>query len=141
MNCNRIRRLLPPFLDGEMAGRAQVAVAAHLASCPACRGELEALRADLTFLRSSAEPEAPAFLLTRVMAEARQAGLARRQTFSLGRVFAAVAAMLLVAVSVGAGVFLGNGLAKTGDSRNGDTAVSYVESSSADLYQFVYGGE
>jgi anti-sigma factor RsiW len=44
MTCDRIRRLLPEFLDGELAAAEQFSVQAHLDACGACAGECEAQR-------------------------------------------------------------------------------------------------
>jgi anti-sigma factor RsiW len=142
MNCGQAKRLLPPFLDEELSGRLRDGVGAHLASCPACRTELEALKTDMAFLLSTAEPEPPTFLVTRVMAEARQASRAMRRGFLLGRVLGAVTAILLIAVSISAGVFFGSGLARNHNSANtiDNPVVSYLESSTADLYALVSGG-
>lgn len=142
MECKEIVRLLPPSLDGELAGRAQVAVSEHLASCAACREELEALRADLALLKSGAVPEPAAFIATRTMAEIRQRGRAAPRRF--GRLAGTIAAALVVAVCIGAGVFFGSGLAQPAAvvaANTTEAAVSYVESSTTDMYSMMAGGE
>jgi len=150
MKCNEIVRLLPPYLDGEMAGRTQVAVSEHLASCSACRAESEALRADLALLKSGTVPEPAAFIATRAMAEIRQKGRrvprrwSLRDSFASGRLAGTVAAAAVVAVSIGAGVFFGAGLAQPATvaaANSTEAAVSYVESSAADMYSMMTGGE
>jgi putative zinc finger protein len=53
MNCDRIRDDLDAFLDGDLAGDARTALAAHVAQCAACRAVLDraqALRAALARL-------------------------------------------------------------------------------------------
>lgn len=59
-------------LRGELDGRAEAAVAAHLARCAACAGELAALREEraLFAARASVEPAPPA--LAAVLARARR---------------------------------------------------------------------
>ena len=141
MNCGQVRRLLPPFLDKELSGRAREQITSHLASCPTCRTELEALKEDMGLLEQVGTPEAPPFLVTRVMAEVRQRQAAPR---GLARLAGSLAAALLVAVSVGAGVFFGAGLAQTSAAAASNTteeAVSYVESSAAGMYSMMAGGE
>jgi anti-sigma factor RsiW len=142
MNCGQVKRLLPPFLDEELSGRVREQIASHLASCPACRAELEALRADMGLLEQVGAPEVSSFLVTRVMAEVRE----RRRTAPHGfaRLVGSLAAGLVVAVSIGAGVLFGSGLARTSTpvaENSTEAAVSYVESSSADMYAMLAGGD
>jgi anti-sigma factor RsiW len=141
MNCGQVRRLLPPFLDEELSGGVREQVASHLASCPACRTELEALSADMGLLEQVGTPEVTPFLVTRVMAEIRQRE--RPVPHGFGRLVGSLAAALVVAVSIGAGVFFGSGLAQTSTTAANSTeaAVSYVESSTADMYSLMSGGD
>lgn len=157
MNCGRVRHLLPPYLDQEVSGRTRNVLRLHLASCPACRAELAALQADMGLLEQVRPPEAPPYLATRVMADIRQRQSAnahlrgwtfgaRRLAFgvSLARLVGTVAAALVVAVSIGAGVFFGTGLAQTSTAVAADSteeAVSYVESSNTGLYSLMAGGD
>ena len=53
MSCGQAKRLLPPFLDEELSGRVRENIAIHLASCPACRTELEGLKADIDLLEQA----------------------------------------------------------------------------------------
>jgi hypothetical protein len=71
------------------------------------------------------------------MAEVRAQG--RTPRFAFRRALAATAAVLLIAVSVGAGVFFGSGLSQNGSADN--PAVTYLESASQDLYVVASGGE
>ena len=142
MNCGQVKRLLPPFLDEELSGGVREQVASHLASCPACRTELEVLKADMGLLEQVGTPEVTPFLVTRVMAEIR--GQKRPVPQGFGRLVGSLAAALVVAVSIGAGVFFGSGLdqASTAVAANStEAAVSYVESSSADMYSMMSGGD
>jgi anti-sigma factor RsiW len=142
MNCGQVRRLLPPFLDQELSGRVQEKASSHLASCPACRTELEALKADMGLLEQVVTPEVTPFLVTRVMAEIRQLGRPAPRGFA--RLVGSMAAALVVAVSIGAGVFFGSGLAQTStnvSANSTEAAVSYVESSTADMYSMMSGGD
>jgi len=141
MDCGQVKRLLPPFLDEELSGRLRDGVSAHLASCPACRAELEALKADIGLLEQAGTPEVTPFLVTRVMAEIR--GRRRPVPHGFGRLVGSLAAALVVAVSIGAGVFFGSGLAQTSTpvaANSTEAAVGYVESSTADMYSLMSGG-
>ena len=142
MNCGQVRRLLPPFLDEELSGRVREQIASHLASCPTCRTELEALKADMGLLEQVATPDVTPFLVTRVMAEIRQQG--RPVPHGFARLVGSLAAALVVAVSIGAGVFFGSGLAQSSTvvaTNSTEDAVSYVESSTADMYSLMSGGD
>lgn len=44
MSCRALRKLLSPYLDGELAPAQQERVAAHLAACAACAAALQRLR-------------------------------------------------------------------------------------------------
>jgi anti-sigma factor RsiW len=57
MTCRRVRRLIPLAAGDDLGPRRATAVRAHLAACPACRGELETFRADLAELKASARAE------------------------------------------------------------------------------------
>jgi anti-sigma factor RsiW len=142
MNCGQVRRLLPPFLDEELSGRARDGVTSHLASCPNCRTEVEALKADMGLLGQVSAPEGSPFLVTRVMAEIRQREHPAPQ--GLARLVGTLAAALVVAVSIGAGVFFGSGLAQAttvAAANSTEDAVSYVESSTASMYSMMSGGD
>lgn len=142
MNCGQVKRLLPPFLDEELPGRMREVVESHLASCPACRVELEALRADMALLEQVRTPEVSPYLVTRVMAEVRRQQ--RTAPRGLARLAGSLAAALVVAVSIGAGVLFGSGLAQTitpAAENSTEEAVSYVESSTADMYAMMAGGD
>jgi len=141
MNCGQVRRLLPPFLDKELSGRTREHIASHLASCPTCRVELEGLRADMGLLQQVGTPEVSPYLVTRVMAEVRSRKHPAAQGF--GRLVQSLAAALVVAVSIGAGVLFGSGLAQSPQSVSAgstEDAVNYVESSTADMYTMIAGG-
>ena len=142
MNCGQVKRLLPPFLDEELSGRVREQTASHLASCPACRAELAALKVDIGLLEHAAAPEVTPFLVTRVMAEIR--GQRRRVPHGFGRLVGSLAAVIVVAVSIGAGVFFGSGLAQDSAAvaaNSTEAAVSYVESSTTGMYSMMSGGD
>jgi anti-sigma factor RsiW len=142
MHCRQVRRLVPPYLDEELSGGVRDGVTHHLASCPACRSELEALKADVGLLEQVKTPEVTPFLVTRVMAEIRQKGRPVPRRF--GQLVGTVAAALVVAVSIGAGVFFGSGLAQSSSAvaaNSTEAEISYVESSNAGMYSLMAGGD
>jgi len=142
MNCGQVRRLLPPFLDEELSGGMRQKIASHLASCPTCRTEVEALKADMGLLEQVGTPEVSPFLVTRVMAEIRQRENHVPQGFA--RLVRAVSVALVVAVSIGAGVVFGSGLARTSTAvaeNSTEEAFGYVESSTAEVYAMMAGGD
>ena len=142
MTCGQVRRKLPPYLDEELPGGTREQVTSHLASCPACRAELEALTADMGLLEQVRAPEVSPFLVTRVMSEIRQKAQVPARGF--GRLVGTLSAALAVAVSIGAGVFFGSGLAQAANgiaANSTEAAVSYVESSTAGMYSLMAGGE
>jgi|GEM_PF-2559787 len=55
MNCKSVRERLLFYLDSELAAKEKQAVELHLAACPACQKELEALSATQGMLRQAAE--------------------------------------------------------------------------------------
>jgi anti-sigma factor RsiW len=144
MDCTRSLRVLPRFLDGELAGQIQVALTQHLESCPACREELERLRADMSYLGGTTVPEFPPYIATRVMAEVR--GRRRAPAHGRlvwGRVLGTAAAVLLVSASVGVGAVLGSGLGRIRTSKTASEAltVSSNEPTFADVLASVVEGE
>lgn len=142
MNCGQVKRLLPPFLDEELSGGMRQKTASHLASCPTCRTEVEALKADMGLLEQVGTPDVSPFLVTRVMAEIRQRENPAPQGFA--RLVRAVSAALVVAISIGAGVFFGSGLAQASSTiaaNSTEAEVSYVESSTSGMYSMMSGGD
>jgi anti-sigma factor RsiW len=161
MNCGQVKRLLPSLLDEELSGRAREQIASHLASCPTCRTEFEALKADMGLLEQVGTPEVSPFLVTRVMAEIRQSAKSEgrspnaevpsrafgvwRSLFGvgLGRLVGSLTAALVVAVAIGAGVFFGSGFAQTATpatANSTEAEVSYVESSTTSMYNLMAEG-
>lgn len=69
-SCARNRNHLNAYLDGELPERSRCGLERHLAECPACRRELDALRGLAPFLANDEVPPAPAGMSARIMAEA-----------------------------------------------------------------------
>lgn len=60
MDCTTVHGLLNAYHDGELESSERDAVSAHLAQCPACRGELNEIRRIDDLFSSMVPPEAPA---------------------------------------------------------------------------------
>jgi anti-sigma factor RsiW len=138
MECERIRRKLSPFLDGELTDEESHFVAAHLENCSSCAQECEELER-LGELLSNLEPAAaPAYLYRRVeekagrpVSESLWPRLVRRF------VYAPVAAALLVGVLIG--THLGQNISEKLTTGDEDAPVTtdlgdYPPVSLADVY-------
>ncbi|WP_172613493.1 zf-HC2 domain-containing protein [Moorella sp. E306M] len=109
MNCRQARRLLSPYFDNEVGVKERDAIEKHLAVCPACREELEALRKISAGLQEiyrqvKAPPGFSAAVMARIEQQARQreANAALRRPAWMRHLAAAAA----VAVLAGGTVFL-----------------------------------
>jgi hypothetical protein len=57
MTCRKLRKLMPLFAGDDLGPRRTQAVRAHVDACPACRRELEELRAALARFKTAAMDE------------------------------------------------------------------------------------
>jgi len=96
--CRSMRDSLQAYLDARLDARERLEVERHLASCPACAAELEALRRMASLVRGLSHPPVPPGfhddLLRRVRAEATSAAVAEgraRQGSRLRRLLDTVA--------------------------------------------------
>jgi len=137
--CSEVKRLLPAWLDGELAPARRDEVAKHLAACVVCRAEMAALRSDRQALVSARVPGPSSFLLTRVMAEVKRTRPARI-AMPIPALRTAVAALAVV-VGLGIGVLLGRGLAGSRSPSDAVWPASYTEPVVVDVYESVLGGE
>jgi len=69
MECEGIKELLSAYLDGELTEEESGTVRAHLERCPDCRREIEQFRKVSALYRDLDDPEPPADLEKRVLAE------------------------------------------------------------------------
>jgi len=87
MKCTRASRLIQLYVDGRLAPHVLAPLEEHLASCAACRAELEALEAvcaTLTDVPMEPEPQnITALVLTRVATYEAQQARERERQFSL----------------------------------------------------------
>jgi anti-sigma factor RsiW len=59
MDCSRVTELFSEYIDGVLDGETRRKVEEHLAVCPSCAEELEALRSCVSALTSLDRVEAP----------------------------------------------------------------------------------
>ncbi|MBP7462534.1 MAG: zf-HC2 domain-containing protein [Candidatus Delongbacteria bacterium] len=69
-SCVQIRKCLNAYMDGELPERIRHRVEHHLAECPTCRHEYEALRRLAPWLRNETVPPVPAGLAARIVTQA-----------------------------------------------------------------------
>jgi anti-sigma factor RsiW len=68
MKCSQIRKMISPFVDGELGPDENKVFTSHLAGCPTCRKELEETESVHSLFTSTERLEAPLGFATRVMA-------------------------------------------------------------------------
>ncbi len=82
LKCPEAKRLFSPYLDGAVTGAEMLALQDHLAGCPGCHREYQALRRTQQLLVSVGRPKAPADLGLKLrLAISREAAMARRGRF------------------------------------------------------------
>jgi anti-sigma factor RsiW len=145
VDCAKVLRKLPPLHDGELAGQTRAAVERHLEACPACRRELEQLRADMSLLAETGVPELQPYLTTRVMAEVRSRLTARARFITgLSRILGSTAFVLVVSACISVGALLGSRLGRRDANAvvvAEELTVSVNEQTFADVYASVVRGE
>ncbi|WP_040225654.1 anti-sigma factor family protein [Bhargavaea cecembensis] len=94
-----IVRYMHDYLDGEITRRDEQILKEHLEKCPACQEHMDGLSRSVAFLKSAAPVEAPAGLVSNVMAalpkERQGAGV--RRWFGRHPMLAAAAMFILLA--------------------------------------------
>jgi hypothetical protein len=124
MNCNDARAALPLLIYGEASPQEQAALKEHLAGCPACRREQQALTEVQSLLDAAPAPEVavdlPRLYQTLAARQARPLRRWRRAALLLG----AVAALLLLFIGLRLEVRLGGGqlVVRWGDAPPGAPA-------------------
>jgi hypothetical protein len=150
MSCERAAELLSDHRDGLLEGPLSADLAAHLASCPACRGLDEALAEVLDLLRSEVDIAPPADLAQRaaeaalrarrrpplrLVWAASRAGLAlsaRAARWGVPARVQAVAAVMAIALS--AGMFFMGAAAREGAAGGGRRPALAERVSTARVY-------
>jgi anti-sigma factor RsiW len=105
--CFIYRKSLSAYLDGGLSSRRCAALEGHLATCNACRAVLEDLRAIEPALLTLDAPPPPPYMVSRILAEARQRqrGEVSRRTFRRGAGVPAILRRALAGAT--AALFLG----------------------------------
>lgn len=67
MECEQVKRLLSPFMDGELPKEIREKMAGHVESCPACARELKVLELQDATLLSLPVPESAPLTVTDVL--------------------------------------------------------------------------
>ncbi len=107
MNCEEICELLTAYLDGEVTPEEKMNIEAHLPGCPQCRAELEALSATQSSLRGAFTamadevfPSTQAWEKVRPRLETKESRRGFWSAFTLGRVAAATAVVVILVIAV-----------------------------------------
>jgi len=109
MNCKDFREIIDSYLSDELLTETNHGILRHLEDCPVCRDEIEARRAVRSHLRSAIRNESQ-YLIDEKFAGDLCANLrgslttkptTRRSFYSNNRSWMAVAASLLIVISVG----------------------------------------
>jgi len=103
MRCKRIRRRLSAYLDGELPTERMGRIEAHLAACPSCQREVQAMASAYALLDSGTAVTVPDDLVFRRPAEAPtpRAGERLRAARGLGWSWAAAACVVGLLIGVG----------------------------------------
>lgn len=82
MHCGAARRLLSPYLDGEVTGTQMLGLEKHLRGCPSCNLRYESLRETQRLLVSAGRPKVPADLGLKLrLAISREVARSKRAPF------------------------------------------------------------
>ncbi len=132
MDCPTCEAMVDAYVDGELSATESAAFEQALAGCPDCRRRLEETRAMSGFLHELPVEPAPDLLRARIERELRtiSAAAAPRRTMPQWTKFAAMAASLIVAVSIGwvGGTFTG----RSGAPGDEDLVSTYMRVASSD---------
>src|SRR5260370_27509038 len=102
MDCPTCEAMVDAYVDGELTASESTAWGRALESCPECRRGLEAARMMSGLLRELPAEPAPDLLRARIERELRTiAGASRARLPGAGMRWGAMAAGLIVAVSIG----------------------------------------
>ena len=121
MRCSK-RKLISPYIDGELNEDRRSLLESHLNGCRECAQEFEELQ-KIHMLLSGAEPfEVPHGLPTRVLANIRSKG--KRRSADLGHIFKTLTEGFAVLVLIVVGIILGGFLSKTRIPERGNVVAS-----------------
>jgi len=122
MRCLK-RKLISPYIDGELNEDKRSLLEAHLNGCRECARELEELQ-KIHMLLAGAEPfEAPHGFSTRVLANIRSKG--KRRSADFVHIFKILTEGFAVLLLIVAGVILGSFLSRNLVSEKGSIVASF----------------
>ena len=130
MDCPTCEAMVDAYVDGELTASESAAFERALEGCPDCRRRLEAARSMSGLLRELPSDPAPDLLRARIERELRTiAGASRVRLPGAGMRWGAMAASLIVAVSIGwlGGSFIGQGSRETDELIAGYIRVAMSE--------------
>jgi anti-sigma factor (TIGR02949 family) len=107
MECDEVRPKLDPYIDGEIPAAERGEVARHVATCPLCRGESEALLRLRDAIRGQVpQHAAPEELRSRIRFELRRAAPETAPGPARASRLLAYAASVLLSLAIGSGTTL-----------------------------------
>jgi anti-sigma factor (TIGR02949 family) len=107
MECDEVRPRLDPYIDGEIPAEERGEVARHVASCPLCRGESEALLRLRDAIRGQAPHyAAPEELRSRIRFDLRRVAPETAPAPARASRWLAYAASVLLSLAIGSGTTL-----------------------------------
>jgi anti-sigma factor (TIGR02949 family) len=124
MDCPTCEAMVDAYVDGELTASESAAFERALEACPECRRRLEAARTMSGLLRALPAEPAPDLLRARIERELRTiAGASRVRFPGAGLRWGAMAASLIVAVSIG---WLGGSLVGQGGRETDELVAGYI---------------
>ena len=106
IDCKTALARLGLYMDGELNERTRTAMEVHLATCPGCRHELEALKAIHPVMAALTVPSPPPFLTTRIMAHARETSAGQRGFWGIN-IFCPWASRWMAPAALACGILIG----------------------------------
>lgn len=138
MRCEDIKGIMGALADGEVAPHVRSEAEAHIKSCAACRAEHSAQLAVKSLLASLPQEDAPAFLMTRVMAQIKERKGVKSPA-KLRWAYSSAAALLLVVVFVVGGMLMPHGNNDVYTPLEKGTAQAYTPTMSGELTPASFG--
>ncbi|MEA2805372.1 MAG: hypothetical protein QOE49_5467 [Rhodospirillaceae bacterium] len=124
MDCPTCEAMVDAYVDGELTASESAAFERALEACPDCRRRLEAARTMSGLLRELPAEPAPDLLRARIERELRTiAGASRARLPGAGMRWGAMAASVIVAVSIG---WLGGSLVGKGGRETDELIAGYI---------------
>jgi len=110
MRCTKAKRLISPYMDGELDSGLKQSLESHMDNCGSCRGELEGAMKLHDLFAQPVRFKAPYGFATRVMANAASDKKSRGAWIPVFAKFAeTIVVLAMVGVGIISGTFLING--------------------------------